>query len=91
MSSIGDLGREFERMKDDPMPARPPTELDRLEQRINAFLEWANGRPDAEIRDRFGQDFAGPALDDKTISTISRGNAADVRSTVADVVKGSAR
>jgi phytoene/squalene synthetase len=91
MSSIGDIGREFERMKDDPQPAHPATELDQLEQRLDAFLAWGKGRPQAEIRDRFDRDFAASTLDDTTVSAIGDGRSADVRPALAEIVKGSPR
>jgi phytoene/squalene synthetase len=91
MSSIGDIGREFERMKDDPQPARPPTELDQLEQRLDAFLVWGKGRPQAEIRDRFDRDFAAATLDESTVSAIGDGRSTDVRAALAEIVERSSR
>jgi hypothetical protein len=95
MSSMGDLGRQFERMQDDPHPASPPTELDELEQRLDAFIAWGDRRSPEEIRRRFAEDFRARgvvengALDEDAVFAISEGRGREVRSSVSDLLNRS--
>jgi hypothetical protein len=88
MSSMGDLGRQFEREQNDPRPAHPQTELEQLEGRLNAFLAWGQGRPDRDIRDRFRLDFGETALDDEHVEAINAGRTAELRATLVPLVGG---
>jgi hypothetical protein len=87
MSSMGDLGRQFERIAADPQAAHPRTELDELEKRLNAFLAWGRGRPDRDIRDRFREDFGGMPLEDDHVEAINAGRDREVRSAVSKLVR----
>lgn len=79
MSSMGDLGREINEMRDHPKPAGGNTELDRLEARLHEFFDWARGRPHPEIREKFASDFSDAPLHDHVVDALSQGQGADVR------------
>jgi hypothetical protein len=87
MSSMGDLGRQFERMKDDPQPLHPPTPLDDLEKRLEAFLEWGRGRPDREISDRFRAEFGVTDLPDEYVDAINDGRGRDHRDALTSLAR----
>jgi len=76
---MGDIGRGLERIATDPQPIDPPTPLDQLEERLADFFDWAHGRPDPEIRDRFATDFGGDALHDDVVAAIGDGRGPEVR------------
>lgn len=88
MSSLGDLGRQFERMEDDPQPVHPATSLDDLETRLDAFLEWGRGRADREISDRFRADFGATALPDEYVEAINDGRGREHRDALASLARG---
>jgi hypothetical protein len=79
MSSMGDLGREINEMREHPKPNPSHTELERLEARLHEFFEWAHGRPHPEIRERFAADFSAEPLHDEVVDALTNGRGADVR------------
>jgi hypothetical protein len=91
MSSMGDLGRQFERVESDPQPTHPQTDLENLERRLEAFLAWGQGRPDRDIRDRFQADFGQATLDDTHVEAINAGRTREVRPTLSRLAGGPPR
>ena len=85
MTSMGDIGREINEMRDHPTPANPPSELDRLEARLHDFFAWANGRPHPEIRSKFAEEFNAEPLHDEVVDAIAGGRGADVRDRIPEV------
>lgn len=79
MTSMGDLGREFDELRDHPQPSKPETELDKLEARLDAFFTWAHQRPHPEIRQRFESEFTAEPLHDDVVTAIGEGRGAAVR------------
>jgi hypothetical protein len=79
MSSMGDLGREINEMRDHPRPAPAHTELERLEARLRDFFEWAHGRPHPEIREKFARDFSDEPLHDDVVDALTKGRGTEVR------------
>src|SRR3954468_20327672 len=70
MSSMGDLGRQFERIREHPQPAHTETALDDLETRLESFFEWGRGRPGREINDGFRSQFGASGLSDEYLEAI---------------------
>ncbi|MDQ1478250.1 MAG: hypothetical protein QOE62_3479 [Actinomycetota bacterium] len=91
MSSMGDLGRHFERFEEGPAPIHPATELDELGARLDAFLEWGRGRPDRVIRDRFIAEFAPITLRDGFVEAINAGRGGEVRAAISGLLRDSPR
>ena len=79
MSSMGDLGREINEMRDHPKPAPSDTELERLEARLHEFFEWAHGRPHPQVREKFASDFSDQPLHDDVVDAITKGRGHEVR------------
>jgi len=91
MSSMGDLGRQFERIEEDPQTTHPRTELDELEDRLDAFFAWGRGRPDRDIRDRFREDFGATPLEDDHVEAINAGREQDVRAAVSSLLRSTSQ
>jgi hypothetical protein len=79
MSSMGDLGRQVEQIRDDPKPANPPDELSDLEQRLDEYFTWAHGRSEQEIRSRFESDFAKGPLAEDMVAGLREGRGREFR------------
>jgi len=79
MTSMGDIGRELNEIRNHPTPSKPQNELDRLEARLKAFFEWAHGRPHPEIRDKFAEDFSDAPLHDEVVDALKQGKGEEIR------------
>jgi hypothetical protein len=80
MSSMGDLGRELNDIRDHPTPSKPQNDLDRLEARLKDFYAWAHGRQHDEIRNHFAENFAEAPLRDDVVDALGKGKGDEVRS-----------
>lgn len=79
MTSMGDIGRELNEIRDHPTPSKPESELDRLEARLKDFFAWANGRPHPEIRSHFAEHFSAAPLHDEVVDALGKGKGEEVR------------
>lgn len=79
MTSMGDIGRELNEIRDHPTPSKPQNELDRLEARLKDFFAWAHGRPHAEIRSHFAEHFSDAPLHDHVVEALEKGEGEAVR------------
>jgi hypothetical protein len=79
MTSMGDIGRELNEIRDHPQSTHPQSELDRLEARLHEFFAWSHGRPHPEIRSQFAAEFSNEPLHDEVVHAIGEGKGAEVR------------